>query len=617
MHIQKLEIKNYRSIDKTTIPLNKINMLCGPNSSGKSNILRAMSFAFDDFPKDIEEKKNIVKENISYSKTTTSGTIKITITFKNAPVKLYRLGAETNDNFLIYTFKITKSGTLTRSLSNKDRLSDEEFKILKDTFNIIYIPTIRDLENDGLSPFKKLFKKVMQNNRMPEMKKHLKDIKETLTKKAKIVLNEQKSIAKNILNATSIDLQTEDIYLDSIYENISLNIKKNTNSTPLKNIGTGHQSVVIINLYKQLGTTLENEKTLYLFEEPDAHLHPSVIREIGKVLIDLSTNSQVLISTHSPILISYIGLKDVIYLENNKQGTIAHKTDLGSMSQPDITQKLFKYGLRITETLFTKLVVLVEGSSDTIVISRLIENMTKKTADQLDIMIIPANGKDNIVELSEIITKLNVKWIAIFDFDACQTTSSIPITADNIDNTNIAVLENIVTSLNINYKRGKNVRTQLNLLIKEIENGRPTLEYYNNSTLKNLIEKSCTMTELDKTKLVTALKKGRVLEYRKILAKHNIWLLKNDLEDILIGNNDKNLPIIDPILRISGFSLQPVSSQGYKDNIKSILHNKLANKLDVYVSIIDALYNSNSFGRTDLNYALQAIIKYSNVNNKF
>lgn len=37
--------------------------------------------------------------------------------------------------------------------------------------------------------------------------------------------------------------------------------------------GTGHQSSVIIHLYRQLGE-LTGGHTLFLFEEPDNHLHP-------------------------------------------------------------------------------------------------------------------------------------------------------------------------------------------------------------------------------------------------------------------------------------------------------------------------------------------------------
>ena len=46
MQIKKLRIRNFRSIEDLELKLGPIAVLCGPNSCGKSNVLRAIEYAF-------------------------------------------------------------------------------------------------------------------------------------------------------------------------------------------------------------------------------------------------------------------------------------------------------------------------------------------------------------------------------------------------------------------------------------------------------------------------------------------------------------------------------------------------------------------------------------------
>lgn len=281
MRISNLKIKNYRSLESLNVKLDKLNVLCGPNSSGKSNILRAITLAFSDISLDKRVVGAFVRENLTRSKINSSASIQVEVTFTNAPAPLYTLAAIARHKPLVYKFKLTKGGNVTRKLGGED-LDDESFKTLLEKFSVVYIPTIRDLDNDGLKPFLDLFKRSIQTaHGGREMKGHLVDIKSTLSRKASSILGEQKPLVQTILNARAIELSTDSIELDSIYEDLTLQIKDNSkNIMPIEFLGTGHQSAVIINLYKQFGESVPG-KTLYLFEEPDAHLHPPTIRAIG------------------------------------------------------------------------------------------------------------------------------------------------------------------------------------------------------------------------------------------------------------------------------------------------------------------------------------------------
>lgn len=613
MYISGLKIKNYRSLESLNVKLDKLNVLCGPNSSGKSNILRAIKLAFEDISLDKRVVGELVRNNLTKSKITSSASILIEIIFQDAPVSLYTLGQESKTKALVYKFKLTKSGNVTRKLGSVE-LDDEGFKKLTEKFSVVYIPTIRDLENDGLKPFMDLFKRAIQSaHGGREMKNHLSDIKKTLSKKASSLLGEQKSLVQSVLNARAIELSTEHIELDSVYENLTLQVKNNAKvSMPMEYFGTGHQSALIINLYKQFGEAAAG-KTLYLFEEPDAHLHPPTIRTIGKQIDGISNNSQVLVSTHSPILISQLGLEKVIHLKlKNSSGTQVTPSNLEGSSQSVLNHRLLKYGLRVTEALFTKLVILVEGATDAIVVGRLIELKSGKSSDQMDLLITPAGGKDNIVDIAEILEMLGVEWVAIFDFDAALTTSSIPITQGGIifpeEMDVIEVIDNLLDDLDLRQKRGKKARTQLELIKNEIQNGVPRASYYDDSTLQDLMERVLGITTRNAANLKSAIRNERVHEIRQILGENNIWLMRPDLENTLIGRNGSNSYLIDPILRNAGRLNTDKNSPNYSRALINSLH-QLSSAPEVLVEVVDAVENHSGLNRTDINLAVKEIVK--------
>lgn len=614
MYISSLKIKNYRSVESISIKLDKLNILCGPNSSGKSNILRAIALAFQVLPEDKGFIEKLVRDNLSKNKLSSSAPIIVEVVFSQALSSVYTLASESKLRPVIYKFKATKSGNITRKLGNNS-LDNEEFKKMLSIFSVVYIPTIRDLDNNGLAPFRDLFKRAIQNNRGGrEMKSHLTGIKGTLSKKAAGILGEQKDIAQRVLNAKSIELSTDQISLDYIYDNLTLQIKNSVKSSmPMENIGTGHQSAVIINLYKQFGQSLEG-KTLYLFEEPDAHLHPPTVREVGSQLAEISDRSQVLITTHSPILISHIGLDRVLHLKHGQsEGTAVFPTDIDSDGQNKIGHKLLKYGLRITEALFTKLVVLVEGPTDAIVLGRLIEKKTGKNCDQLDILIVPAGGKENIVEIADVLQKLSVSWKAIFDYDAAITTSAIPLTDGRYEigenEEHLDKLDELIDCLNITEKRGRKAFTQFNNVKLEIMNGTPMKKYYDNSTLELLLNSVFSISVTKSATLKSAIKNEKVQIIRKILSYYGVWLMRPDLERTLAGKTFGNASVIDKVIRKNtGFKVKPEDPNYHKSMI-NFLHSLNRNP-EMLVDVVDSVYASGGLARTDLNMAVGEICDF-------
>ena len=90
--------------------------------------------------------------------------------------------------------------------------------------------------------------------------------------------------------------------------------------------------------------------------------------------LSASASAQVFVTTHSPVLISHFGFDDLHPLQmNGERKTERQAMDLGDLTDPQLRALLHKYGLRVTEPLLARRIVVCEGPSDAVVLSRLIE----------------------------------------------------------------------------------------------------------------------------------------------------------------------------------------------------------------------------------------------------
>lgn len=605
MYISNLEIKNYRSIHSVNIECKKLSVFCGSNSVGKSNLFRAIEFSF---------QKNIAEEdvlsNITLSKRASRVQIHINIIFENCPKPIREIANTPKGTSIEYSFRATKKGRITRKLNGHTLSSEEELELFNN-FSVVYIPTIRDLTANGIDPFQQLFKKsIYSGSSGKSIKEHIRGIKKQLSDKAQSILSDQKDVVQNILGAKSFNINTDNVIIDDAYNSIELALRTaNNDLVSMSDVGTGYQSVAIISLYRQLGATTPGH-TLYLFEEPDSHLHPPTIRAIGEELIKASEKSQVLVTTHSPVLVSYLGLHNTYYLSHDElEGSSISQSEFSSDEQVDISRLLSFYGLRLTEALFSKAVVLVEGPSDVAVISRVIELTIKRNIDQLDVLIVPAGGKGSMPDLIKALNKLGIRWFAILDYDAVLNTHSIPITLedDSIDKEKVLSQIDYLTGLvDVSKKRGAKVVKYLAHLNTEIKNGRPEKSLYGGSVIQDILENHTNISKTKIERLFTALRNCKKTDYRKILQEFGIFLFDTDLERI-ITKKDKNLPVIERVLRSEGLVHHSVKSCN-KEFLRRKLH-KIGYNSKIWIKLVDQLNNNSGFARTEINLYVKNLVE--------
>lgn len=127
------------------------------------------------------------------------------------------------------------------------------------------------------------------------------------------------------------------------------------NLTDLALKGDGVQSLAAISLSRHYATETNRSAALILaVEEPEAHLHPDAVHGLRRVLADIAGTQQVVITTHSPLLVNRMDVGSNVIVEQTRARPAKSVAELRSV-----------LGVRTSDNLAgADLVVVVEGPDD-------------------------------------------------------------------------------------------------------------------------------------------------------------------------------------------------------------------------------------------------------------
>lgn len=600
MQLSKVRIRNFRSIEDLTLPLDRLTVVCGPNSCGKSNVMRAIQFSLQATVSATE-----IAKNITQWKTGPRTSIQIELTFSNCAPDLAALAEP--DGTLRYVCKLYRGGTESRQVGTSGAQADFE-KLIR-VFQLVYVPPIRDLNSGGLEPFRKLLKEALLRTRGAGNVNGLRTQAENLfRRKARSVLSNSTTGVSKLMADSTMELDFAGMEVGSLAEQISLKVKRSNVEVPLDAVGTGHQSTVIMDLYKQLGSMYEGN-LLFIFEEPDNHLHPSTIRCVADDFEELSLTHQVLLSTHSPYLLNHFEMAQLRRLGIRGEATNYFPLDalLAKYSSRSLHYISETYGLKCIEPLLSNLVIVVEGATDRTVLSKLYELRNETTIDAADILIVSAEGKDRVAQFCEILHLMNIEWRAVFDWDSV-FASSVPHFKTILETDKPPLrtaVQAILSALDTTKKRGKNAAKSLNSLLNELNSGAPLPATFEGSAVENLIVSTSILTAAERSALKQSLQQATVMTYRPLLKKANCWVWPDDLEAELLRNANCENIVEAQLIQLGALVAAPQTA-----NRRNTLDNKLhgmANEPEKLAIIVEKLEQNNAFSRSAMNICFSTL----------
>ncbi len=231
---------------------------------------------------------------------------------------------------------------------------------------------------------------------------------------------------------------------------------------PANDKSPGLQKITILTLLEWLGAEGLLEGLILGFDEPEAHLHPQLIKTLARRLERLSKHVQIFVTTHSPYFVRQGGLDRIIRVQNRFQsaewyglpvvafwddtagGTVLYnyKDDVGKRSLATKSRELFPDYLfqqllsrpaiqteAVIDALFAFSVILVEGESEQIyipwlyqhwrsdVFSDIDERMVPAFLDDLAVHMVPMAGHHQALEILWFLAFFNINYVMLIDYD--------------------------------------------------------------------------------------------------------------------------------------------------------------------------------------------------------
>lgn len=354
MRLVNLQLTNFRKISnlpEPTVKFNKdINVLVGANNAGKTSLLKAIQKLFNveniaskDLHYLINSDNLLVKGEILFSQLEWQTYLSICLNRLKDRVNLAEirdlalLGAELSTqnislkhNWTFATKNITDH--LVESFLDKKNIqkiaknpSEQvlieytvEYLATSNFYNVYKTPLYLDSKGEVME--KESFMPLIEiENRIGNKEqKNIRGLLYALKKKEPLEFQELKKTVLSIFaELEDIDVvHNEDIgeFELILREKLRKNGTTEDVSYDIKEVGQGMQSLVLM-----LSTILLLKPRIVLLDEPEVHMHPSLIAEFVRYIRLLSSDIQFVMTTHSLVLMNEVGMDKIFVMKNEPE----------------------------------------------------------------------------------------------------------------------------------------------------------------------------------------------------------------------------------------------------------------------------------------------------------
>ena len=294
--LNKIVIKNFKCFDRNTpqIKLKNFNVICGPNSSGKSTINQAILIHLQNN----KFKKESFISNGKFVHFDEFAEIKNSATSSEKDIQIELINDENKTCKMILSADSDGKTIMCKELLSQFDLIEEE--------NIFYISASRIGPEDVYNKLTNNLIEQFGQNAIGFLAKYQ---NETINEKYAYVNSPTKDykFIKEV-NYWLQEIIGEQINVSELSrtDRSTATYSREVNSLEVRNKNTGSGlSYIITILVSVLSVSIKNlnEKPLFIIENPEIHLHPTAQISLMKFLIHMSQFCQIIVETHSDYII--------------------------------------------------------------------------------------------------------------------------------------------------------------------------------------------------------------------------------------------------------------------------------------------------------------------------
>lgn len=415
MFINHISIKNFRSIKDLTITPAHLCALIGPNSAGKTNVLKAIDLVLGE---GWTTKAKVARELFN----DTTLPIQIEIGFENPIEFTNKRGYNVSVSSIALEMSLEPDLTVQTTINGGEKFWDQDqFKKL---CHFVYIPSERQLGSElrvsQWTMLGKLMKLVYENyiaeyggdeqNLKDKFASEIKPAKDFLEKDFsddEVTFKKFSDVFKKHCVTNSAGLANEfepvlDIYnINWFYKTLQIHVRERfpEKCFDSEEVGAGMQNLLLISIFETYAE-LMGGKVVFGIEEPEIYLYPQAQRSLYKNFIKLSDKSQIFYTTHNPNFVDAARPDDINLLrKDSEKGTITtEKNDyFTTLNAERERYKIYThFNPERNELFFARKVLLVEGDSDKILYTSLCEDKWDIDLDKNGISIVSCGGKGGV-----------------------------------------------------------------------------------------------------------------------------------------------------------------------------------------------------------------------------
>lgn len=438
MRIEKFSIRRYRAFDKDiTITLSNFTVFVGPNNLGKSTILRAINMFFAlllrkrmssparDLPYRYSLEHDYPKKYIGKSGRRWPTKIAANIIFSEEERINYKTiyNKEIPETVnLSSEYSIDSNGfvniwTSSSEIRNEDSLI-EFLRWFSSNFRFVYIPATRNIDDFRRSVFSEIVEGAINNmkqskRRIEALERFYSDVRDSVKETADSLTKHLRAYLPKI---ETLDFKIEELDLPRFISVRDVEINDGA-KTPLSQKGDGFKSLFALSILQFLSQRRYGANLIFGIEEPESHLHSTAIYLVKAALRELSKDFQVLITTHSSILIQRDSIKNNIVVDQT------HGQEFASSAKQarNLSQIRNSLGIRPQDNLTTAaVVVVVEGATEENCIAPLLSYVKRELSQSISsgqIRILSAGGVTKILPCLRALARDVASCIVLVDSD--------------------------------------------------------------------------------------------------------------------------------------------------------------------------------------------------------
>ncbi|MGC2458960.1 MAG: AAA family ATPase [Gallionellaceae bacterium] len=444
MKITNVQIQRYRAFDKKVeVPISRLTVVTGPNNLGKSTVLSALELFFsaiepravsrsirdkkynyeNDYPKRYTGKSGRrwpteIRVNMELDE---SDVIAIALNSDKQPPNVLDIRVEYQWVERLGSFRpqITIYGITDKSLEAAI------FEWLQSQVRYVYIPATRNVQDFRRGVFTELISGALSRvsrskQRLQAIEKLFEDVK---TEISAVETELAVELRQYLPSVKSMRFSIDDWSLERLVSVGDVEIDDGA-MTLLQQKGDGFKSLFSISLLQYIAKQRYGKNLIFGIEEPEAHLHSSAIYEIKSTLRTLAESFQVIVTTHSPILIQRDDIPANVLVESAGDTEFASVTR-SAHNLSDIRRSL---GIRPHENMTTaEVVIVVEGASEETALPAILGRVNDRLVDAFSsgrVRVLAAGGAPNITSVVRALARDAATCLVLVDSDHEGATTS-------------------------------------------------------------------------------------------------------------------------------------------------------------------------------------------------